>query len=232
MRTILLIAAEGREFAGLLRHCRGVARLPWRVDFARSAEVDGLRLLMVANGPGPKLAGEAMAVALCGSRPDAVVSTGFCGALDATLGVGDVLVASSVRRECEEYGAAVPLTSRAFRTSPLISTGRVVGSASEKRLLRASGAAAVDMEAAAVAKRAGEAGLRFYCVRVVLDRADEGFCLDFEQLRSSDGRYSRPRILRAALRRPARSLPQLIRLERRARVAARALGDFLADCQF
>ena len=113
-----------------------------------------------------------------------------------------------------------------------MSMDRVVTTVAEKRRLYAAGAAAVDMEAAAVALRALQEGLPFYCVRAVLDLASDGFMLDFNGLRSPDGRFSRMRILRAALARPWAAVPELMRLERRGRMAARALGDFLADCRF
>jgi hypothetical protein len=66
----------------------------------------------------------------------------------------------------------------------------------------------------------------------VLDAAGEGFCLDFNRLRGPDGRFSRARICEAALRRPLQAMPELVRLERRGRSAARALGEFFADCRF
>jgi nucleoside phosphorylase len=102
----------------------------------------------------------------------------------------------------------------------------------EKRRLHQGGAAAVDMEAGTVALQAQQAGLPFYCIRAVLDRADEEFSLDFNALRSADGRFSRLRILRAALARPLARLPELMRIERRGRKASRALGDFVAQCVF
>jgi adenosylhomocysteine nucleosidase len=107
----------------------------------------------------------------------------------------------------------------------------VVATIEEKKRLRASGAV-VEMEAAGVAARAAKHGLPFFCIRAVLDGAEEGFAVDYEALKNKDGRFSRPRILRAALARPWALLPELIRLERHGRVAARALGDFVADCRF
>jgi adenosylhomocysteine nucleosidase len=232
IRTVLLVAAERAEFAGLIRQFGRTRHLGWPVDFARQAEARGMRFIMAANGPGPKLAREAVEVALCGSRPDVVVSTGFCGALAPGLASGCIFVASSVRSGSAEYGARAPETQRPFHAGPLVSVSRVISSAAEKRELFAAGAEAVDMEAAAVADRAHESGLPFFCVRVVLDAADEGFCLDFEKLRDAGGRFSRTRISIAALKKPVGAVPELIRLGRNSRRAARALGEFLIDCNF
>jgi nucleoside phosphorylase len=109
---------------------------------------------------------------------------------------------------------------------------RVVVTAEEKARLRATGAAAVDMEAAALAERAARCGATFYAVRVVLDRAGESFQIDYNRVQDKTGRFSRLRIARAALSDPFRAMPEVLRLERRGRAAARVLGDFLADCRF
>jgi len=234
LEKVLLVAAERRELAGILRHCRGRRRLAWPVAFAWSAELNGKRLVMVANGPGPALAGEAVRKTFGQDRVDAVVSTGWCGALDPSLDLGDILVASRVEAMDQQvgYDAGVPRTERACRSGCLISMDRVVRSVEEKARLWAAGAAAVEMEAAAVASEARSWGVPFFCVRVVMDRADESFALDFDRMRGPDGRFSRARILRAVLARPGVLLPELIRVERRSRLAARMLGDFIADCQF
>jgi hypothetical protein len=68
-------------------------------------------------------------------------------------------------------------------------------------------------------------------VRVVTDTREESFPLDFNQMRHADGHFSRTKILAAALRRP-RSFPELMKLNKRTKRAAQALGDFLADARF
>jgi nucleoside phosphorylase len=230
--TVLLVAAEAGELRGILRRCTGVRRLKWPLRFARSGELNGQRVLAVAHGPGRKLAAEAVDAALDRERPDALASVGFCGALDGSLAAGEVLVATRVETGSEAYEAAQPVTGRRFRSGVLISTDRVVASLAEKQRLGAGGAAAVEMEAAAVAGRARREDLPFYCVRAVLDLAAEGFILDYNGLRGPDGRFSRTRILRAALAHPWLVAPELVRLGRRGRMAARVLGDFIADCRF
>jgi len=228
-----VVAAEPRELRGIASRCRGTARLDWPLWFARAGELNGNRLAMVANGPGPELAARAVAVALERSRPEAVISTGYCGALDGALAAGEVFVAARVEAGGTGFEAVVPAAAgRGWKTGTLATLGRVIGSAAEKGRLRQSGAAAVDMEAGAVALAAQRAGLPFYCIRAVLDRAEEEFELDFNSLRGPDGRFSRLRIVRAALARPFARVPELVRIDRRGRLATQALGDFLADCVF
>jgi hypothetical protein len=96
----------------------------------------------------------------------------------------------------------------------------------------AENADAVEMEAAAVADRAKRYHVPFYAVRVVTDTSEESFPLDFNAVRSSDGRFSRVKIIEAAMRRPFAVFPELIQLNKRSKRAARALGDFLADSRF
>ena len=88
------------------------------------------------------------------------------------------------------------------------------------------------MEAAGVARAASRAGLPFFCVRSVTDRADESFVIDFDALLRGDGHFDTMLLLRVIVRKPAAALPEVLRLWRRCRVAARNLGEFIADCRF
>jgi nucleoside phosphorylase len=232
--TLLVVAAEARELAGLRRRCRRETRLGWPLRFARAAELNGRRLVFVANGAGAALASEACEVAWNKQKAEALISTGFCGALDPALGAGEVFVASRV----EAPGGALSVEARApdcespHATGRLVSVDRMVQTVEEKRRLRALGASAVEMEALAVGLRAGKWGVPFYCVRSVTDLAEEGFVLDFNAARAKDGRLRASRIAWAAARRPFRLAPEVYKLYWRSRLAARTLGDFLADCRF
>jgi len=72
--------------------------------------VERQRVLLVAHGPGRKLAAEAVDAALLRERPDALASVGFCGALDASLAVGEVFVATRVEDGSQAYEAVQPDT--------------------------------------------------------------------------------------------------------------------------
>ena len=126
----------------------------------------------------------------------------------------------------------LPVTAFQFRTGRLLSVDRVVGTAAEKARLFATGASVVEMEAAAVESRAREWRLPFFCVRAVSDTAGEDFALDLNEMRDAEGRFSRSRIVRRALKSPFRLVPELLRLNRNSGRAAKALGDFFADCSF
>jgi adenosylhomocysteine nucleosidase len=229
--ALLLIAAEEGEYAGLIRRCSELRTLGWPLAFARSGALSGRRVVMVADGPG-ELARKAARLAIERERPEAVVSVGWCGALEPGLETGAILVAARVLGAYRSFESRRPETRCAFHSGDLVSGSGVVGTVEEKRRLRESGAVGVEMEAAGVAAEAEAAGLPFFCVRSVMDSAEDELVLDFNTMRTPDGRFSRARILRAALLRPRRGLPGLMRLRRQSREAALALGEFLADCRF
>jgi len=90
------------------------------------------------------------------------------------------------------------------------------------------GAAVVEMEASGVAARVKRAGLPFCCIKVILDRADESFAIDWNGMRNAEGRIARGKIVMHAVTRP-NLLPGLFRLKRRSEEAARVLGEFLVS---
>src|SRR5258708_5073164 len=209
MRTWLLVAAERREFDGILQRCGESHKMNWPdAQFTRESQWRGDRWIMIANGPGPRLVTRALEKKM---EVTGLISTGFCGALDPSLRVGDIV-----------------------RGGPDVvhSVDRVASTAAEKRALHAeTGARAIEMESAAVRAKAAEWGVHYDCIRAVSDTADEDMPLDFNRYRDADGRFSRTRIALAAMLHPFSVMPRLTRLDRNCRVAAEALGEFFANSQ-
>jgi nucleoside phosphorylase len=229
---VLLVAADLREFEGLLNFCRDVRPLRLPVHWARGGSLNGREVLLIANGAGGTRAAEAVDAALSVAPVEMVCSVGFCGALEKGMRPGEIFVANRVQSSGREYAVSVPSTGRPHHTGVLASIDRVAQTAREKSDLRATGASAVEMEAGGAATRAAELGLKFYCVRSVTDLAEEGFRFDFNAALRSDGRFDTMRLIAAACRRPRTLLPELLRLRRRCRLAAETLGEFIADCGF
>ena len=223
------MASERRELEGLLVHVDEVTKPRWPLDFARLGQLNGVQIAMLANGPGPKLAGAAVDVVKMRQTIDGLISIGFCGGLHPSLHAGDIFAAREI---VGAMPARLPFSPKPFKTGKLLSIDRVVSTAVEKAELSRLGADAVEMEAAAVAERAQQYDIPFYAVRVVTDTLEESFPLDFNSMRSSDGRFSRARIVAAALRRPGIMIPELIKLNKTTKRASKALGDFLADARF
>jgi adenosylhomocysteine nucleosidase len=201
-------------------------------DWARALRLGSHDILAVANGAGARRAASALDAACEVFLPDAVISTGFCGALDPALSLSDVVVATVVVSADRSYGALPVSSATPHHSGVVCSIDRVAQTAEEKRRLRAGGAMVVEMEAAGVAARAQVRGLPFYCIRVVTDLAGETMANDFNAALRADGHFDTMVILREALRRPLARLPELCRLRQRAVRAASVLGNFIADCRF
>ena len=219
-RTVLVVAAEALEFDGIRKQLGSGTAIPWPgAAFAYEVIRGSVCYWLVANGPGAPLVKQALAEK---RRVQLMISTGFCGALDPELRVGDIIVTSNL-----------PQASLPFKRGTIHSASRVVVTKEEKQDLRNStGASAVDMEAATVEQKAREWGVPFLCIRVVSDAASDDMPLDFNQFRDADGRFSRSRIVRAALRQPFTSIPALLRLHKSCRHASEKLGVFFANCRF
>jgi adenosylhomocysteine nucleosidase len=229
---ILFVAADKMEYAGLLANATGVHTRRLKLHWAREARLSGHAVLLLANGAGAARAAAAVDAACGEFRPEAVVSTGFCGALDPALTVAAVVVATRICGADSDYPALPVSSGLPFCAGPVRSIGHVARTAEEKRSLRATGACAVEMEAAGVAARVQELGLAFYCIRGVTDLAGETLENDFNQALRPDGHFGTISILASALRYPAVRLPELVRLRRRCVLTSRALGIFLANCRF
>ncbi len=225
---ILFVAADPMEYRGVLSRVADARTEAMPVDFARSGRLGSNHVLLLANGVGWKRAAAAVAAGQ-GFAPEAIVSTGFCGALDDGLAVADVVAATAVSANGRKHRAEA---LAAPHSGVICSIDHVAQTAEEKRRLRLSGGSAVEMEAAAVAEFASVRTLPFYCIRAVTDLAGESLANDFNQALRSDGHFDTMFILRGALRRPTIRLPELIRLRSRCVRAAEALGKFLAGCRF
>lgn len=220
MTTWLIVAAEAREFEGILKRAGDVRALPWQgAQYSREAAWKNSRWLLIANGPGPRLVERALERK---RDVDRILSIGFCGALDPALRIGDIVVSGEVPKGLQA----------SYVQGEVASVDRVAFTAREKCDLRAAtGAAVVEMESAAVARKAREWDVPFGCVRVVSDVAEDDLPLDFNRYRDADGRFDRTRIALAALGHPFTVLPRLVRLDRDCRRAAERLGEFLANCE-
>jgi adenosylhomocysteine nucleosidase len=236
--VILFVASEGREFQGLVRHLRGGRRqTQWPIQFAFSGELNGKQAVLVADGPGPDLAARAAAEAGQHGEVDAVVSIGFCGGLDPRLEKGQIVIATAIVDRSGRVVTATALPSAvSSKGCPVkekfLSMNRVAVTTAEKRALAATGAGAVEMEAAGLYRQASQWGAPFFAIRVVTDAADDEFSIDFNRMRDAAGRFSRSRIIVEACRHPFKRFPELLQFDRRCRSAALLLGDFIADCQF
>jgi adenosylhomocysteine nucleosidase len=228
VETILVIAAEARELSAFALRLGGRRRVSGSpLSFAEEGEFEGRRWILAADGPGPALA--ASAAREFAGEAARVVSTGYCGALDPALVVGDVVICNRV---IASDSAARFQTANEFGATCL-SGDRVIQTSREKQYLReTTGASVVEMEAAGVAAEASGRGLPFHCIKVVTDTANEDMTVDFNAARGEDGRFRLTRIVASALRRPTQRIPELVELNKRARQASEKLGAYLGKYAF
>jgi adenosylhomocysteine nucleosidase len=213
---ILVLAALRTELRPALRLLR-----PAPLRAGGSAAHAAGPFVFAVGGVGAKAAGEAALRLIAAFRPDAVVSTGFAGALDDGLATGDLVLGGATG--CPAAAGLLRLARAAApdaRAGDVHAAARVVNDAAGRRRLRLeTGALAVDMESAAVGRAAREHGLDFLCVKAVLDTPAKPLASDYASL---------PTVLGAVLRRPRQTLSGIRGDAARARAAAERLGAFYA----
>jgi adenosylhomocysteine nucleosidase len=149
-----------------------------------------------------------------------VLSVGLAGACDPKLRVGDIVRAGVVidsgldeRFDCSQRG------------SVLVTVSSIASVGEKSRLHAMYGAAAVDMEAAAVARLARAHGLGFYAVKAISDEA--GFEVEgLSQFATADGQFRAGAFALHAALRPA-MWGKVIALGRNSRKALAILTEVL-----
>jgi nucleoside phosphorylase len=184
MPRIAIVAAMEREVAPLIRK--------WNV---RPIEHDGRRYQLFENeasslicaGVGPEAARHATEAILQEVRASHILSVGFVGALDPALRVGEVFEPRTVINAGD--GAR---TDTGCGQGTLVSFSALAGREQKEKLRDAYSAAAVDMEAGAVAQGAQLRGISFGALKVVSDEA--GFVMPpVDDFISADGSFRRAR---------------------------------------
>lgn len=142
-----------------------------------------------------------------------LVSFGLAGGLDPAMIPGTVLVPAIVLLDAERWDADDALLRRLGGATPgaLYGGGKVVASAAAKAALARTGAVAVDLESAAVARTARQHGLPFAVLRAVCDGAGRDLPRAALVALDGAGRIGGLRVAWAAASRPW-EIPDLVRL--------------------
>ena len=197
-------------------------------------------LASLADGTLVAVTGMGNSAAAAGSRAliaagaTALASWGMAGGLDPTLDAGAILLPNQVLgldgksfntaqawrdRLSEAVAALAPV-----RSGKLVTCSRAIGSVADKaELFRATGAAAVDMESAAVGEVAERHQLPFIAVRVIVDSAADVLPRAVTAAADNEGHLQIWRLIGALALAPNELAP-LIRLARRYRAANRSLA--------
>jgi adenosylhomocysteine nucleosidase len=137
------------------------------------------------------------------STPRLVIAAGFCGALIATLKVGDIV-----------------------RSPRIVTVDRLICDPAEKRrLAETHDADAVDMESAAIEELCSARGIPFQAIRAVSDTTDATLSAELVRLLSG-GDASVWQACWALVKKPS-LLPEFLRLARDTKLASRNLAEVL-----
>ena len=218
------LPAESSEF---LRHLHNQSRIDRSGIRTIRGKINDRAVEVLHTGVGEKACRQRVAKFLQGQRFDLLISTGFAGALNDQLKVGDLLLAKNFST-IELNNRRKSFSSLPIHEVDLLTVAALIDS-SEKRIeiARTSGAAAVDMETEFIALACADHGIPLLSLRVISDTLDEPFpgptkvLFDIEQQRT--------RLLRLAtffLAQPNR-VPRLIQFARRIARARKILTGAL-----
>lgn len=214
-----------------------------RSDSMIRITVEGRDLLVAKTGVGPDHA-ETTARHLFKETPiAAALSLGIAGGLSPRVQTGDLVVGDRaiLRRSSgqESFPCDARLVDAAMTVirrwdsryclGPILTVGRIVLTAEEKRNLAAeSGAIALDMESAAIASAASACSVPFLAIRGVLDPVHENLTVGFDQFLDTKGEPDLPRLIRYLLMHPF-TLSRLVGLGRRTKTVCTRLGLLLQE---
>ena len=216
--VVAAMAAEARFLGTLRRGSNGLRVLPDDT----LVSISGMGFNAAADGARSLVRGGATAL----------VSWGLAGGLDPSLRAGTVLL--PVRILCT--GATDFPTSAGWRErllelltpqqgviGGLVLSSPVAIDATERKreLFRQTGAVAVDMESAAIARVAAEHGLPFIALRVIVDTAADSLPTAVLAA-STNGEVSVARLIEELIRAPSQLMP-LLRLVQRYTAAKHSL---------
>lgn len=247
-----VVAALDSELAGIRRHMEIADAFTIGEVRIEQGRLGGQDCLLVQSGMGRQRAEQALRYVLEQYQPVAVLSLGFCGALVATLRVGDLVVCSPVGAlltmpsgphvapspvgwlHCDgalvQQALAMPLPpgSGQLVGGSCLTVPSAAGPRGVKQWLSESfSSVAVDMESFWIGRLVQAAGVPFLVVRSVSDTLAESLP-SFDGLVDDFGRASLTTLSRYLLHHPLR-VAQLARLGLQSQRAEKSLTYFTVN---
>ena len=138
-------------------------------------KIDNRAIEIFHTGVGEKVCRQRMARFLQDRQLDCLISTGFAGALNDQLNVGDLLLAQNFST-VELSKARSLLVNLPIIVANLLTVPSMIDSNEERnKIARATGAAAVDMETEFIARACAEHGVPLLSLRVISDTPRQRF---------------------------------------------------------
>ena len=220
------LPAESSDF---LRHLRNQSRTDRSGIRTIRGTIEDRAVEVFHTGVGEKVCRQRVAEFLQDQQFDLLISSGFAGALNDKLQIGDLLLAKNFSTvELTKVGSS--FSRLPIHEADLLTVRALIDSNDERnKIARTSGAAAVDMETEFIARACAEHGIPLLSLRVITDTPSEPFpappnvLFDIEQQQT--------RFLTVAtffIARPNR-VPQLIQFARRIARVRKILASALFD---
>jgi len=192
---------------------------------------DGIRVAVVEAGTGPVRARRATLALLDAHRPAWIISTGFAGALQPELKIGNIVVANEiVGLQGEPLKIDVGMNSdpaRGLHVGRTLTVDKMIRTIIEKQTLSAqTGAIAVDMESLAVATVCRETKTRFMAVRAISDDMSADLPPEVLSLVGETGAIRFGAVIGSLWKRPS-SIKDMWRMREHAMDASEKLASFL-----
>jgi len=233
MTRIAVTFALPAESSAFLRRLRNKSRVHRSGIEAIRGDIDGRYVEVLHTGVGEKICQQRVGKFLQDQQFEILISTGFAGALNDELQIGDLLLARNF--STVELNIRSSSFSRLpIRPANLLTVHALIDSSDERyRIARTSDAAAVDMETEFIAHACAAHGVPLLSLRVITDTPHDPFPVPQEIL--FDTQRQRTNALKFAkflLVHPNR-LPSLVqfakRIARTKRILAHALVAVLRD---
>ena len=220
------LPAESSEF---LRQLRNQSRIDRNGIRTIRGTIDNLAVEVLHTGVGEKVCRERVAKFLQDQQFDLLISTGFAGALNDQLQVGDLLLAKNFSTINPSESHSLLSNLRIHRAN-LLTVHELIDSSEERdKIGRTSGAAAVDMETEFIARACAEHGVPLLSLRVITDTPRKPFPAPMKVL--FDMERQQTRLLRLAtffLAHPNR-VPRMVQFARRIAHARKILASALVS---
>jgi adenosylhomocysteine nucleosidase len=199
-------------------------------------------IVLVRSGVGKQRAEDSVLQVIDRFQPTALISTGYAGAVQPELGVGDLVIADAILEEgggeSRKYSPDPHWLNRAEGIHFSEGTKIVVGGlltvnnviyepAAKRELGKKFSVQAVEMETSAIARVAEDKGLPLLSVRVISDSMEQEL-LDSSSFLGSDGEISTLKAGWYVLTHPG-SLKSALSLRAQTQFATQTLTRFLSD---
>lgn len=244
-KSVVILGAVSEEIVGVKKKMRIFDRISLGKTQAWKGKWQGKDIILVRTGVGRQKAKYAIRQVIEKLEPEAIISMGYAGALNAGLKVGDLFIANYI---LDEQNHSIPfkvedppnskwlalaknislVEELKIKFGTLVTANSVIYSPQAKQDLgKQFQAEAVDMETIEIAMLAREKKMPFLSVRAISDAVDDEL-IDSSSFLGNDGEISKLKAGWYVLTHP-KSLKQAISLRLYTQKATQNLTSFISQ---